>query len=409
MLEKHVLELAQKLPFERHEIDGIRVILCPAQIPISHIRACIDVGAVADPPGKEGLAHITEHLLFQGTKMKSVEEISAQLTFLGGHYDAQTSHYATFFSISTGAVDRCAALELLKEIVFEPAFTERTIQSMKEVITNEIVEYENIPEHVVEEEGIKFLFSVHPIRNPILGTKQSIAALTIEDVRKFHFDFYRAQNFVISIAGDTTKALDEIERIFGTIPGGSTPKINLPSEKEATKIERKISRAGIEGEYIWIGFRAPALTDEDRFAFSIANSILRKKLFTQIREIWGLVYDITATYEPFKDVGLATIITHTSKVKAGVVKSKIFEQIGGLKNVSYEEVELAKKRALLSFALDFENPESLADRAIEKEIYGFDYVEILNKMIDTQREEVIEAAKKYFDLSKSTVISLFGE
>src|SRR5512135_1889140 len=142
-------------------------------------------GSRHEPGEHGGIAHFVEHMLFKGTTSRSAEDIAQAIDSIGGQLDAFTAkEYASYY-IKVLDEHLPLALEILSDIVRNPAFRESDIDREKKVILEEIKMVEDTPDDLVHEVFTQSFWQGHPLARPILGTKESVEALTEADLREY--------------------------------------------------------------------------------------------------------------------------------------------------------------------------------------------------------------------------------
>src|SRR5690348_3167199 len=145
-----------------------------------------------------GIAHFVEHMLFKGTASRSAEDIAQAIDSIGGQLDAFTAkEYASYY-IKVLDDHLPMAVDLLSDIVRRPAFSREEIEREKRVILEEIKMVEDTPDDLVHELFTQHFWEGHPLGRPILGSKETVEALTQETLCEYFRGAYVAQNMIIS-------------------------------------------------------------------------------------------------------------------------------------------------------------------------------------------------------------------
>ncbi len=184
------------------------------------------VGAADDPPGKSGLAHYLEHLMFKGTRTTKPNEFSKIIARHGGRDNAFTSPDATGYyqTVSKDSLELVMKLESdrMANLVIDP---KEAIPELQVVVEERRSRTDNRPSAQLSEQMTAALFLHYPYRIPIIGWKHELEKLTLADAVAFYKKFYAPNNAVLLISGDVT--VDEVrplaEKYYGPIPRG--PKI----------------------------------------------------------------------------------------------------------------------------------------------------------------------------------------
>ena len=185
------------------------------------------VGAMDEPPGKSGLAHYLEHLMFKGTETLEPGEFSATVQRNGGRENAFTGQDYTGYWQSV-AVDRLeTVMQLEADRMVNLTLTAEEIEPERGVILEERnSRIESSPGAILGESVNVAFYKNHPYRNPIIGWEDEIRGLSLEDLRAFYRDWYAPNNAILVVAGDVT--VDQVrplaEEYYGTIPARPLPE-----------------------------------------------------------------------------------------------------------------------------------------------------------------------------------------
>ena len=214
--------------------NGMEVVLIPShRVPAVTHMLCYRVGAGDDFPGRSGLAHYNEHMMFQGTKKVPVGEFGRIVSHNGGSFNAFTTHDYTAYHVSI-ATDRLPLLmQLEADRMLNLAPTQANFDKEREVIIEERrMTVDNQPEGLLSEEMSAVLFRNHPYHNSVIGWAHEMKALTREDVLDFHRRFYHPANAVLVVAGDITREQLQplAEKYYGSLPAGEKYVRNWRSE-----------------------------------------------------------------------------------------------------------------------------------------------------------------------------------
>lgn len=198
---------------------GVRIVVCDLFYP---------VGAFDEPPGKSGIAHFLEHMLFKGTERFPKGRID-QLAFIaGGQANADTSADRTHYWFSMPAEQWELALEIEADRMANARFDPHEVEAERQVIGEERARDNESPFSKLDQTHQALSYLRHPYRNPVIGWPQDLASITAEDLKAFHHRHYRPDGTTLVLAGDIDPklVLDRAEAHFGSIPtsGGRPPK-----------------------------------------------------------------------------------------------------------------------------------------------------------------------------------------
>lgn len=207
--------------------NGLQVVIVPNHsAPVATMIVYYKVGAMDEPPGKSGLAHYLEHLMFKGTKNLAPGEYSAIVASNGGRDNAFTSQDYTGY-VASFASDRLdLMLGLEAERMTGLRLTAEEIEPERRVVLEErLSRVENNPSAQLNEQAAAALYANHPYRIPIIGWAHEIKALTRQDILDFYRTWYAPNNAIVVISGDVTAAgvRPLVEKHFAKIPARELP------------------------------------------------------------------------------------------------------------------------------------------------------------------------------------------
>ncbi len=278
--------------------NGITVISESApQFLSASIAVCVLAGAIHEPDGKAGLAHVLEHLVFRGTRERSGEALQAAFAELGGQLNGRTLLDHTVYTATVLREDVSAALGLFAEMLTEPAFDPDDLELEK---------------HIVEEENCRgcynctlneaFWGTAFPDQNlhePVIGYEDTVKALGREDMQAFHRQFYVGRNMVISVCGDLRHedVVDAVSAAFGRVPEGEAA--GLPEYRYHPG--ELLWGSNAQDATLWIGFdvtNLPETMKRNLFMFcDILGGHAMSLLMQELREKRGLVYGVWSSIE----------------------------------------------------------------------------------------------------------------
>ena len=208
--------------------NGLQVVVVPNhRAPIATMIVFYRVGAMDEPPGKSGLAHFLEHLMFKGTKNLLAGEFSTIIARNGGKDNAFTSQDYTGYVTSFTANRLNLILKLEADRMTNLLLTPQDIEPERQVILEErLSRIENNPEAQLSEQATSALYANHPYRIPTIGWAHEINNLTLTDLKSFYNTWYTPNNAVIVITGDNTaeQVKPLVENHFGRLLRQKFPK-----------------------------------------------------------------------------------------------------------------------------------------------------------------------------------------
>jgi predicted Zn-dependent peptidase len=375
---------------------------------MTHVRSVtigvwLTRGSRHEPADHGGIAHFVEHMLFKGTATRSAEDIAQAIDSIGGQLDAFTAkEYASYY-IKVLDEHLPLALEILSDVVRNPAFREEDIEREKKVIFEEINMVEDTPDDLVHEVFTQSFWEGHPLARPILGTKESIEGLTERGLREYFAGAYTADNFIISAVGNIEHAnvRELVHRAFDGVPRAGTPV----ADTVPVVVPRAIVRTKeLEQSHLCLGVGGYQQNHEDRYISYVLNTLLggsmSSRLFQNVREKRGLAYAVFSGLAAYRDAGAFTVYAGCANEAVGEVIDLIVQELKTVKHEPVPDVELRRSKDHLkgSLMLGLENTASRMSHLARQEIY-FDRQFSLDETLDgIERVTVEELTRVATDL-----------
>lgn len=233
---KALTEAGPPLAIQSGELaNGLRVMVIENhRIPLVNTILLYHAGAMDDPAGKSGLAHVLEHMMFKGTKKTPDGGFSRIVAGYGGEENAFTTQDATayYHTIARDYWADVLALEAdrMRNLDFaSQAFRQEFTTEVKVVIEERNQRTENNPMAKLMEQMEAGFFLNHPYRKPIIGWPGELENLSIQDLQQFYNQYYHPDNAILVVSGDVqfSEVMDLAKRLFGLYAKG--PPRNFPS------------------------------------------------------------------------------------------------------------------------------------------------------------------------------------
>lgn len=292
--------------------NGLKIIHQQVPNKAAYCGLIIGVGTRDESEDEEGIAHFIEHVIFKGTEKRKAYHISSRIEDVGGELNAYTTKEDTCIYASFLAKDYERALELFSDLVFHSVFPEKEIEKEKEVVIDEINSYKDSPGELIYDDFEELIYNGYPIGRNILGSEEAVRGITREKILSFVKRNYKPGRMVISSIGDIPfgKLVRMIEKHFGGIDVDKTQLVRLKPEIYVPRSE-EVNLETYQNHCI-IGNIAYDYTQENRLALSLLIDILggtgmNSRLNLNIREKYGLAYNVEASYTPYSDTGVFTV------------------------------------------------------------------------------------------------------
>jgi len=385
--------------------NGLRLITHDMPSTRSVAIGCwIDTGSRDETPVEAGASHFLEHLLFKGSEDWSARRISETLDGLGARHNAFTSKEYTCFWTRMRDEDLPTGVEILAEMLQRPSFRQSEIDSERNVVLEEINMNEDDPTDVAHEEFINAIWDGHPLAPPVLGTRESIGAMSRTTIHDYWARRYSPHSVVVAVAGNLPKDLTEmIGERFGDWQGQPVERDSVtPTERSVVRATRRDT----EQAHLILGSQSIARDDERRFALSLVDHILgggmSSRLFHEIRETRGLAYAVHAFRLPFSDSGASGTYVGTTPRQADEVLKIVRDQFAMVvdNGVTPQELERAKGHVKGSLAISLEDANSRMNFIGRTEVVGQEHLtvdQIVEAISAVTHDEVIDVAQVAYD------------
>jgi len=185
----------------------------------------VKTGARDETPSESGVSHFLEHMMFKGTARRSALDINFALGSLGAQANAFTSEENTVYYAAV-IPERFADMQELLSDMVRPALDPDEFSTEKKVILEEIALYQDRPQFFLFENAFKDYFDTHPAGNSVLGSHESVSALTHEQMRDYFNRRYSPSNIVLAATGnfDWDVFVADAERYCGGWSGDSVSR-----------------------------------------------------------------------------------------------------------------------------------------------------------------------------------------
>jgi predicted Zn-dependent peptidase len=331
-------------------------------------------GSRHETDAQSGIAHFVEHMLFKGTATRTAEDIAQAIDSIGGQLDAFTAkEYASYY-IKVLDEHVTLAVDLLSDIVLNPAFAADELDREKKVILEEIKMVEDTPDDLVHELFTQHFWEGHPLGRPILGTPDTVEGLTPESLRAYFQGAYVAQNLVISAAGNLhhDSVRDLVTRAFEKLHASGETFQDQPPRVVPQVIVRSKE---LEQSHVCLGTSSYPQNHQDRYVSYILNTVLggsmSSRLFQNVREKRGLAYAVFSGLSAYRDAGNITIYAGCANDAVRQVIEVCVDELRVLKQTPVPDAELRRAKDHLkgSLMLSLENTASRMSHLARQEIY----------------------------------------
>ncbi|GAC1356648.1 MAG: pitrilysin family protein [Polyangiales bacterium] len=353
--------------------NGLRVLLLvDRSAPIVAYHTWYRVGSRDEKPGKTGLAHLFEHLMFNETTHLAAGEFDRTLEENGAESNAATWLDWTMYHEALPAPKLELAVRLESDRMANLVLRDKQLTSEKEVVANERrYRVDDDVEGSVNELLYKTAFDKHPYHWPTIGWMPDIQGFTTGDCEQFYKTFYAPNNATVVIVGDVQEAdaLALVQKAYGALPPSTLPAKQYPAEPVQTAERRLEVKKPTANEKVMIGYKGPALADPDHAPLTVLNEILfggrSSRTYKSIVKTHELATDLRGWVGTFADPGLYEIyLTAREGKTCADLEAALAKELARARDevVGDEELEKAKSRLELAFLQGMETASGKAEQ-----------------------------------------------
>ncbi|OFW14386.1 MAG: hypothetical protein A3H29_06500 [Acidobacteria bacterium RIFCSPLOWO2_02_FULL_67_21] len=323
---------------------------------------------------QSGIAHFVEHMLFKGTATRTAEDIAQTIDSIGGQMDAFTAkEYASYY-IKVLDEHLPLAVDVLSDIVMRPAFDPGDLEREKKVVLEEIKMVEDTPDDLVHELFTEHFWRDHPLGRPILGTRETVEALTAEALREYFGDAYASPNLIVAAVGNVEheSVRDLVMKFFEGLPSETAP---LVEERPRVVPHVLIRTKELEQSHVCLGASSYQQDHADRYTSYVLNTVLggsmSSRLFQNVREKRGLAYAVFSGLSAYRDAGSITVYAGCANDAVDELIDVVVAELRRLKEEALPETELRRAKDHLkgSLMLNLESTSSRMSHLARQEIY----------------------------------------
>ena len=375
----------------------------------------IDQGSAHETSESSGVSHLMEHLVFKGTERRTAHEIALSLESLGGSLDAYTTREHTSYQAHVLDEHLPVALDVLADLVLHPRLDPADLELEKDVVIEEIAGVEDTPDDLVFDlHGAKF-WNGHTYGRPILGTRETVRAFQIDELRSLHSERYQGRNMVLGCVGNIEhdEVVSRLTELFGGVdPGSASPRIAEPTETISGRgsVVRDAAQA-----HLVISHATPSFADPVRDALILISGAfgggMSSRLFQRIREELALAYAVYSFQSFYSKAGMAGVYVGTRPEASEQALGGILCEYAKLceHGITGEELEQAKSHAKGRSILAMESTGARLLRLVGFTLRGEPYRDLdesLTRIDAVTLEEVSTACQRFYNPEDQYTLSL---
>jgi len=391
---------------------GLRIITdTDATVRSASVGYFVNIGSRDEAPAEAGASHFLEHVLFKGTARRSAKEISSSIENLGGGINAYTTNEFTSFYAKVVDEDLPLAVDVLSDVITSAVVTESEFENERNVVFQEMAMRDDDPQDCAEEAFASAFWGEHPLGVSILGTKESMNAITRDQIFNYYKSHYKPEAMVVSAAGNINhqKFVELVETNLkrdNFLVGANAPKVRDYHQFTPTPSARvKIHNGQFEQCNLFLGLEAIGRNDPRAIALKVLTIAIgngmSSRLFQEIREKRGLVYSVDGLVRRYVGSGYFAVYAGCAADKATEVVKLVREILNEVaeKGITDEEFNRGKNAVRAGVLLAGEDSAYRMDRIGSAEVwdgYAKSPDEMMAELKAVTKSEVEEIAREFF-------------
>jgi zinc protease len=372
-----------KLPaFEQVALpNGTRIALVPKRdTPLVDMVVLVRGGSLADAPGREGTASLLAEVMQKGAGKRDATQFAEAIESAGGALAVFTGAESLGVTASFLARDTGLMIELASDVLLRPGLAPAEFDKARTLAIQSIAAAKDSdPRALLGEYGDAWLFRGHPYGRPVDGDEQSLAAVTLDDVKRHYAEHVRGDRLIIVVVGDfePQSVKRQLEAAFGPLQPSSAA---MPAVQPASRVEGRrvllVDKPGATQTYFWLGNVGASRTDPARTAQSLVNTVFGGRftsmLNTELRIKSGLTYGAASGFDRLSEPGAFSIASFTETGTTVQAIDLALETLDRLHADGFDApmLESAKSYMLGQFPPTLETNGQLAGRVADLLFHG---------------------------------------
>jgi predicted Zn-dependent peptidase len=323
-------------------------------MPATHsvsVNLYVGAGSRYERKGEEGVSHYVEHMLFKGTeKRPTAKEIAEAIDGVGGLLNGATDREYTVYYIKVARPHMGLAVDVLSDLVRGPLMEASEMEKERQVVIEELAMVADSPPQIADLLLDSLLWPNDPLGRDVAGSAESVGGITRDVMLGYMGEQYAPNNIVVSVAGNVTH--DEVVAAFSESLGSwepGSPTAWMPASNSNGR-RMAVHYKTTEQAHVSLAVRGIPLTHPDRHALSFLSVILGEgmssRLFLELREKRGLVYDVSSYASHFLDTGAFNVYTGVDPKNATEAIKLVVAELERMRDHGPTTQELTKAREL---------------------------------------------------------------
>ena len=397
--------------------NGLRLLVAENHnAPLVSMRTLLRSGADYDTPELAGLASLTAELLDEGAGSRDAVRLAEDLGLLGASLGSGADWDASYISVDSLSRTFDEALAIFADVNRRPMLPESSLDRVRSERLMELLQQKDDPGSIAGKRFSKLIYGGGTYGNTVIGNPESVARITIDDVRRHYATHFVPNHASIVVAGDVDAGyvLDAMTRFFGDWTAADVPERPqiTPIANEASRIYLIDRPTAVQSE-IRVGHLGIPRSTEDYFALSVMNALLggvfNSRINLNLREKHGYTYGARSMFAFRRQAGPFVV---SAPVRNEVTRESVTEVLSELRRIRTGDVEVGeledtKNYMMGSFPSTVQSSSDIAGRLIDMELYDLpqDYFDRYRENIGgVSKSDVEHVAKKYIDPEQVIIV-----
>ena len=383
-------------------------------LPLVSISTYVKTGYLDEPDRLRGIAHVVEHMFFKGTARRGVGAMAKETKGLGGSLNAGTFYEYTHYYTLLPFEHFRQGLDIQADALQNPVFAEEELKREIQVILQEARRKADTPEAFALEKLYETAFEISPVRRWRIGDESTLLPLNRKEVVEFYQRWYVPSNIVLVVCGNVDKrsVLDEVVKKYANMLPAKAELSMVPAEPVQKQLRYRQLGGDIAEARLFLGFSMPAALTPQWYAAQVLNAVLTEGessiLSRQLKEEKGWVSSVKSLPLDLQHQGYLALQFSLDPSRLDNVELALWTELERLKSGALDDQDVERAKNLLERNIYLER-EELINFAFELARYDAisthkEWRDSVRKLRAVTPEQVIEVAKTYLTLPRSTVL-----
>jgi len=397
--------------------NGLKVLVAENHnAPLVSLRALVRSGSDHDSYEHAGLASIVADLLDEGAGPRDAIQLAEDVGTLGGALGTGADWDASYISLDVLSRTAEPALEIFADVTARATLPPDGLERVRAERLNEILQQRNEPAAIAGKRFANLLYGTGAYGNSTVGNAESVARISLDDIRRFYETHYLPNNAAVVISGDIDPqhAINLVTRALGDWKSGPTPPRPTVSPRalEASRIYVIDRPQAVQSE-IRVGHIGVSRACEDYFAISVMNAILggvfNSRINLNLRERHGYTYSARSQFAFRRQAGPFVVAAPVRNEVTRESVSEVLNELRRIRSGDIDDVELNETKSYLIgvFPATVQTSSDIASRLVDMELYDLpqDYFDHYRENIENvTKDEIVRVARKYIDPERMLIV-----